>query len=94
MPFCILYMGIKVLKTKPKYIALLLITNWKEGIKLAEESLIELLQGKKYLGIPDKTPRERIKIWEDTEIVEIEVTMELNKDILKKEWNREVIWKY
>lgn len=56
----------------------------EDAIKLAENSLIEALQGKKYLAIPNKTPRERIKIWEDTEIVEIVVVMEKNDDILEK----------
>lgn len=156
MPFCTLYLGIKVLKIKPKYIALLLLTNlipsvlywlmigdiilaiyqtlpfiscfiwvWTDeilrkrkiticynavfryerskvyimfpdfsmlsasadtrvgAIKIAENLLIETLQGKKRLDMPDKTPRERIKIWEDTEIVEIEVVMEVKNDFLK-----------
>jgi len=34
--------------------------------------------------LPDKTPRERIKIWEDTEIVEVEVVMEVVKGMLEK----------
>ena len=75
----------KVYVTFPDFANVSFVADTRVGaVKQAEEVLKDTLHGKKQPDLPDKTPRERIKIWEDTEIVEVEVVMEVVKGMLEK----------